>query len=226
MPLLSDLTELKTLLEIHPLNTQEDKKLFFLMGLASDWIMELLNRPGLFYKSRTEIYNGNGTMKLPLRSRPVYKDPLPRVWFDTAANFGATSGAFGSSTELVYGSDFCLQTDSDDDTKSRCGLLIRLGDGWYKPFYRQKGYLTPLQGSDTGSIRVTYTGGYTVDDLPTPLRGGCNFLVARMRYVWPLGVELNSDSYEERNIGVVTSEKEKLLTLVKPMIWTYRNWSM
>ncbi len=222
---LTDLVELKTLLEIDPDNTAEDRKLYFLIDVASDWIAELLNRPGLFFKSRTEIYNGTGTAFLPLKSRPVYTTPTIQVYVDRSGYFGSASGAFTpSQTQLQYGNDFALRTDNEDNTQSRCGLLINLNGVWDKPYYRKQGFLSPYIGHDTGSIKVVYSGGYTVDNLPSPLRHACNLLVARLRYVWPLGVELNSDSFEERNISVVTSEKEKLLTLVKPMIMTYRNW--
>ena len=89
---------------------------------------------------------------------------------------------------------------------------------------RSPGYLTPYVQEDTGSIKVTYTAGYTVDSLPAQLRTACNLLVARMNYIFPLGVELNSDGYEERSVGVVISEKDKLLALIKPLILPYRNW--
>lgn len=222
--IMTDLGELKTLLDIDPADTQEDVKLAFLVTIASNWIEELLDRPGLTYKERTEIYNGTGTHKLLLRSRPVYTTPTVRVFVDRGAYYGAGDDAFSADTELEYGTDFTLRTDPEDSTKSRSGILLRLNGSWYKPIYRQQGLLSPYIGHDTGSIKVIYTGGYTVDTLPTPFRLACNLLVTHLRYVFPLGVQLNSDSYQERNISVVTSDKEKLLTLVKPLIWGYRNW--
>lgn len=223
--ILSDLSELKILLDIPTGDTSEDVKLSFILRYASEWIEELINRPGLTYKQRTETYNGTGTAKLLLRSRPVYKTPAIRCFVDRLAYQGSASDSFAPETELTYGQDFYLRTDQEDDTLSRSGMLMRIGQAWQKPYFRQQGYLAPYVGQDMGSIKVIYYGGYTVDTLPSPFRLAANLLIARLRYILPLGMELNSDSYEQANIGIVTSEKEKLLVLIKPLISTYRNWN-
>ena len=120
MPVLSDLTELKTLLEIPAGHTVEDTKLLLLLSVASDWISEILNRPGLFFKSRTEFYDGTNTPHLLLRSRPVVTDPAIQCWVDSGGFWGQTSGGFASNTQLVYGTDFVLKVDQEDGT-SRSG---------------------------------------------------------------------------------------------------------
>jgi hypothetical protein len=223
--LMTDLAELKILLDINPDDRSEDVKLSFIMKYASEWIEELIGRPGLTYKMRTEIYNGTGTNKILLRSRPVFKSPTIRVFEDRGAYQGTASGSFASETELTQGEHFFLKTDQDDDTLSRSGILCKIGSAWHKPYFRQRGFLSPYVDDDSGSIKVIYYGGYTVDTLPGNFRMACNLLTARLRYLLPIGAELNSDSYEEKNVGLVTSEKEKLLTLIKPLIMTYRNWN-
>lgn len=223
--LLSDLMELRSFLEIDPDDHSEDKKLAFLLGYASEWIGESINRPGLFYKSRTEYYNGSGTQKLLLKSRPVYTTPTIACIIDGNGFFGQTSGAFQSpNSPLVYGTDFVAQIDQDDGT-SRCGILVRINSYWERPYVRQRGLLSPFPGSSYGSIKVTYTGGYTIDSLPGVFRQAANMLVGRLRAVLPLGVETTSESYEERSLSVVTAEKAKLMALVRPLVFAYTNWN-
>lgn len=219
----TDIFEVKTILSI-PLNdNSEDIALNFYIEQASSLIDEFLNRPDISYKSRTEYYNGSGTQKLNLRSRPVFTDPTIQVFTNDTAYFGSVSGSFDSSTALTYGTDFALQIDQENGS-SRSGILININKFWNKPSYRQRGFLSPFIGEGYGNIKVIYTAGYTVDTLPAGLRGAANLLVARMRYVFPLGMELTSESYEDRAIAMGTERRDYLLALVKPMLFTYRNW--
>lgn len=223
--LYTDLTELKAILEIPKDDKSEDLKLNFLMEQASQWIEEILGRPNLIKKARTEYYDGTATQKLLLRSRPVYTSPTIQVFEDNAGYFGSVSGSFDTTnTALTYGTDFALKIDQDDGT-SRSAILVRIGRSWPRPRVRETGLLAPFAGNGFGNIKVIYTAGYTVDTLPPVFRTAANLLIARLRYVLPLGVELQSEGYEERNVAVVTSEKEKLLALVKPMLFSYRNWA-
>lgn len=224
--ILNDVNEIKRLLEI-PLNhTAEDAKLLLLLRVASDWIGELLDRPDLTLKSRTEYYDGTGTQNLLLRSRPVYTSTTPQVFVDTSGYWATASGSFNSTTtQLTWGSDFSLRLDPGENGLSRSGILIRIGSTWERPQVRQQGLLSPFIGVGNGNIKVTYLAGYTVDLMPSSIRMAVLFLVSRLRYVLPLGVELGSESYEERSISIVTSEKTKLLALVKPFLSQHRNWS-
>lgn len=220
----TDLREVKIFLEIDPEDTEEDILLGFLIEHASQWIEEILNRPGMDKKSRTEFYFGTGNQRLLLRSRPVFTTPTIRVFLDEGGNFGATSGSFDATdTALIYGTDFALVIDQENGT-SRSGILYRINDLWPRPSVRQRGLLSPFLGVGFGTIKVIYTAGYEVDNLPSGLRLAANLLVQRLRYIMPLGMELASDSFEERNISAVTSEKDKLLAVVKPLLFPYRNW--
>lgn len=220
---LTDVREAKKLLDIEPGDTSEDAKLGLLITMASDWILEAINRPGIELKSRTEYYNGSGTQKLLLKSRPVYSNPVPQVFVDEGGYWASASGAFTQQgAQLVYGTDFALWIDTDEG-KSKNGILVRLTNYWPVPMVRQRGFLSPFVGEGYGNIRVTYTAGYSVDTLPAQLRYAANMLVARMRYVLPLGVELSSDSYEERSMGIV-NDKMKLMALVMPLILPFKNW--
>lgn len=225
MPQLSDLVELKSILEIDPRNTQEDSKLLFFLEYASAWIEEYLDRKGrLFLKTRTEYYNGTGTPNLVLRARPVYTDGL-QVYVDTQGGYyGEGDNSFPASSLLTYGSDYVLRIDEDDGT-SRCGILQKVRSYWPKPFARAPGVLSPFMTTDTGSVKVVYQAGYTVDNLPATLRLACNTLAAKIRYLMPVGMDLTSESYEDRSISIGNKEKDYLMSTVKDMIFGYRNWS-
>jgi hypothetical protein len=98
-------------------------------------------------------------------------------------------------------------------------------DVWPKKWARSTGYLTPYIIPDTGSIKIIYTAGYTVDNLPDALRSAVNFLVARMNYVLPLGMELSSESYEERSVSILGERKNYLLGIAAPWLQYFRNWN-
>ena len=221
--LLGDLREVKALLQILPNDTRKDVVLTFLIEMASAWIEELLGRTGfLDQKSRTEYYAGTGTQRLLLRARPVLPSPTIVVYVDDEGGFyGSKSGSFSSGTTQTYGDDFCLDIDSDDGT-SRSGILVRINSFWPKPAVRQVGYLSPFIGSGFGNIKITYTGGYTVANLPSQLRMACNILVAKLDNLFPLGMVLTSESYEERHIAYYP-HKKPLLDLIKPMLTPFMN---
>jgi hypothetical protein len=187
-----------------------------------------MNRPGFTYKNRTEYYKGTGTQKLLLRSRPVYprvgQSDQIAVYLDEAGFYGSVSGAFTqSNSQLTYGTDFALQIDQEDGS-SRSGILIRINNLWPRPQNRIAGLLSPFIGEGHGTIKVVYSAGYHIDNLPAQLRMAANLMVQRLRYIMPLGVELASESYEERAISVITSQKQKILALAAPIIAPFRNW--
>jgi hypothetical protein len=235
---LTDIREMKKVLEIDPNNPNEDVNLSFWIGYATDIIEEFLGRK-LFYKQRTEFYNGSGTQKLTLRSRPVYvgqpnslfqlvpAPAVPVVFEDETAFYGSAPGAFtGSGAQLTYGTDFCLKLDDGDGISSRSGILVKINDFWQRPQARVDGLLSPFLAESFGNIKVTYFGGYTVDTLPGRFRLAADFLIAKIRYMFPLGIELVSESYEERSIASMAPDPRRnyLLSLVKPLIFGDRNF--
>ncbi len=234
MPVITDLATVKVLLDIDPANSTEDLKLGFLIELASDWIAEFLDRPGLFIASRTEFYKGTNTQKLLLNSRPVRTSPTIQVYVDEQGYYGQPTGSFGSDSQLTYGSDFGLQIDQPDGT-SRSGILFRINSVWPRPNVRTRGLLSPYVGEDFGSVKVTYTGGYLLDQLPSMFLQAVVLIVARLRQLLPLGQIIQAESYEERAISYGNlfgaggsaaggANKEFIMNLARPLIITYRNW--
>lgn len=222
--LYTDLREAKAVLEIDPDDDSEDRNITFWIEYASALIEEFLCRPGMLYKERTEYYNGTNTRQLVLKSRPVYTTPTIQVYEESNGFYGQPSGSFASTSQLTYGTDFVLKIDQDNGT-SRCGILLKKHAYWPKATGRVGGYLSPFVTESFGSIKVIYTAGYTVETLPAPFRLAADMLVARIRYIFPLGMEMQSESYEERNISLQVERKEYLMALIKPILFNYKNWN-
>lgn len=219
---LSDLNELKVILEIHKDNTAEDSKLLFFLDIATEWVAEFLGRPELFLATRTEYYDGWNTQFLTLTRRPVFTSGM-EVYVDSQGNYGQSSGGFASNTLLTMGTDYVLRVDQPNGS-SRCGILQRINNVWPRPFVRRTGLLTPIMTRDTGSIKVTYSAGWTVDGLPSQVRFACNLLASKIRYLMPVGMEINSENYKDRSISIATTQKDYLMQTVKDMLFPWRNW--
>jgi hypothetical protein len=227
--ILGDLRELKAVLEIDPGDLSEDRKLLFLIEQASQYIEEILNRD-FSYKTRTQFYDGTGTRRLSLRNRPVYPNATSpiSVSYDPNGFYGEGTGAFTSQTStletLTYGVDYVLRIDQDDGS-SRSGILYGVNQLWKKQYFRSAGWLSPFIDYDSGSYKVVYTAGWTVDTLPATMRWAVNLLVAKMRYLLPVGMEIGGESYEERAISIISERKGYLTSLVKSAIMgSFRNW--
>lgn len=236
-----NLLQLKSLLNIDPADVQEDKNLLILNSCISDWFTEILNRD-IFYKVRTQYYNGTGTQKLVLKNRPVYPTTGPSsllpftaisVTYDQNGFYGEGQGSFSSTPSNIpftLGSDYLLQLDCDPgntgtDYASRSAVLLRINDYWLKPVSRQVGLLSPFVTTDTGSYKVTYSAGYTVDNLPAQIIMAANLVVAKLRYIWPLGMELGGEGYEERSISLMADLRQYCINpTIRSMLFTYKNW--
>lgn len=222
--ILTDLTELKMVLEIDPANTVEDAKLSLFVQWATTIIEGFLNRPGFTYQERTEYYNGPGTQVINLRHRPVYTTPTPQVWVSHNGFFGSASGAFdGTNDLLTYGDGFCLDLP-EDGQPSKSGILIRINNLWPRPSARVQGLLSPFLTQSFGNVKVNYWAGYTLDTLPYDFRVATIALVTKLRGFFPVGFELSSDGYADKNISILGDRKDYLYSVTKQILWRYRNW--
>ena len=232
----TDLTTMKKILQIDPDNTAEDWLLNQYNVWVTDILSTLLNRD-FDYKVRTTYYKGTGNQKLTLKHRPVYPLAAPAsastqpfqaltVITDDSGYFGFAPGAFGSDNTalpLTLGVDYTLNPDRDDGGSTEA-ILYRINDYWTRPFVRQNGSLSPFVGPDLGSIKVQYTAGYTVDTLPDQLRFAANLLVAKIRYLMPVGMEISTDTFVNRTFNLNQNQRQYLIGLVKHHVLQYRNW--
>jgi hypothetical protein len=228
MPLFTDLDTLKIYLEIDPDNTEEDAKLTFINTCAANLIEEYLGRQnsGIFYNHHVDFYNGTGTQKLVLRSRPVYTVPTIQVWIDEGGLWGQAPNSFDNNpqpNQLVFGTDFALWVDQDDGS-SRRAILIRNNDYWPRPVVRTVGLLSSYLGTGYGTIKVDYYAGWTPDQLPASFQMGVTQLISTMRNLFPLGEPLSSESYEERAISYLKQHKAALTGFMKQTLFNFRNW--
>lgn len=209
-----------------PAQTSEDAKLLLYAEWATNIINTYLNRAadGIDYKTRTQYYRGSGTQKLLLRNRPVFRAPpspfsTMSVIVDNGGYYGTATDAF-TNDALTYGVDYTLQVDQDDGS-SRSGILIRLNNYWNKPQVRQQGLLSPFIGHDTGSIKIVYTAGYTLDTLPAAFRMAVAVVITQLKILFPLGMWLTGESYEERSISYTPIYWYMFLDGI---LGPYRNW--
>lgn len=210
-------------MEIPAGNTSRDLVLSFFIEWATNWIEELLGR-AVAKKSRTQYLSGTGTRRLILKWRPVYTTPTIQLWVDPNGYWGQGTDAFDNDPR-EYGEDYVLVIDQEDGESSRCAILESRKGYWPRPQSRQPGLLSPFVGKGNGNIKVIYTAGWDVDTIPANLRHAATLLVARISYLFPLGIELGSESYEERNISIIAEADDYILRQVKPLILQWRNWS-
>lgn len=226
MPL-TDLIEVKKILAIDLDDHSLDYALNYYIQVVIDMIGEFLDMPNFYKRSRTEYYNGTGTNFLLLKYRPVFIDPEPQVWVDRSGLWGESDDSFQSSDELTFGDDFGIALDTTPAgtmDRGRSGLLIRKNDYWPRPTVRAQGFLSPFVGHSFGNVKVIYTGGYTLQDMPARVRMACIEVVGRMRYMFPLSVPLSSESYEERHITLDIRERNFLFGQAKHLLSSLRNW--
>lgn len=219
----NDLAEVKRLLDIDPLDTQEDAKLWLYIETATEVIETYINRKNIMKRARTEYLNGTNTSRLCLNHRPVYSTPQPVMYYSGSSLGGTSADAFDNAQVIPYGQSYYLEVDDFENGVSHSGILRLARSTFRVPFARSAGMLSPYIISDTGSYKVTYTGGYTLDNLPSAFRQACALLVAKMRFIFPLGLELSSDSFEGVSASIMGNQKDYLQSLIKPLLFTYRN---
>lgn len=95
---------------------------------------------------------GNTRMSDVIQLRHLAVRGAPTVYEERGALAGQKSGSFASDTQLTSGDQFWLdasENDGDGTLLSRSGQLIRRGSSW---------------PDELGSIKVTYTAGYSSDE--------------------------------------------------------------
>lgn len=223
--LLNDIREVKPSIGIAADNSYSDKIINFYIEYASGLIEEFLGRGDLAKLSRVGFFAGNGKQEVTLPFRPLYPNAVAtpfRLWHNRNGKF--VDANYTDDDLLTYGEDYSIKPDEPDGT-SRSGILIRFNAVWELDIAYSSGLLSASLQGVPGSYKVEYTAGYTVDNLPPPIRAACLMLVAKIHHILPFGMEIGSESYEERSISFLAPQRGFLMSLVRPMIMTYQNRS-
>ena len=139
----------------------------------------------------TEYYDGTGTETLYLRQTPVSVTGLA-VYEDLTGYFGVPAGSFASTTLLTHGTDYVLQKDQPNGM-SLSGVLLRLYSVWGGRTVFGPAEVTGRPDVARGSVKVTYTAGYTT--VPADLAMAANQVIA-----WAVnatdGQAMRSENYD------------------------------
>ncbi len=219
--ILGDLPSLKAMLEIPDCVTSEDRRLLFLLRMASEWIEELCNRE-FQYKQWTEYLDARGSQRLLLSHRPAYPNEMT-IYFEGGSNYGAGNDPFPSTSLLTYGTDYVLEIDDVANNRSKRGIVYRINAVWPRKWARVGRYLSPFEVTNPGVIKATYWAGFTIDQLPGPIRLALITLIGKMRNYFPLAMEIGGEGYEDRSLSYTNQARNYLLETCKDLLVNARN---
>lgn len=178
---------------------------------------------GVFCRSYTEFYSGNGTSKLLLDHTPVQS--ITSVYEDEAGYFGEPAGAFASTTLLTAGTDYVLKRDEASESNvSNSGIVLRLNQLWKRPTARVQGLLTSAAGDAMGNIKVAYVAGYL--RLLGDVALAANQFVAMLARSAADGTPMQREKYDYYEYQMLEPDKEaKALNSVKHLLRSYKHWT-
>lgn len=200
--------------------TSEDTRLGVWLSQADQMIKSYLRR-NIEQATYTEFYSGDGTNVIRLRQAPVQS--ITSLYLDNAGFFGQPSGVFGTSSQLIEGTDFVLNRDNNSATeKSTSGIVWRINGSWDRPSARVNGTLSTIPGNAMGNIKVTYVGGYAT--VPADLQAACIQAVATFRSMQIVGMT-QSESYEDYSYTLADPvTQEQVMGSVKSLLKPYKKF--
>lgn len=173
----------------------------FISGITS-LVKHRLNRD-IEQATYTEYYTGDGSPYIILRQYPVIS--VTSLYYDPDGYNGDASGAFGPTTQLFQGVDWTLTCGQYGQGST--GIIQRINQAWYGRPSRAIGTvsnLPPLAGS--GNIKVTYIAGY--NPVPPAIQMAVNALVVKMMTQADVGGGVQSTSYEDFSVSMMSPEDE------------------
>ena len=231
------LTSLQVLKAIPELSRKTDAQLTVLLNGASATIKKYCKQNIELATYTNEFYSGNGKNDLALRQRPV--NSVTSLYVDQYGYYNTTSNAFASTTLWTEGNQFVLRRDGPNGTASESGLLVRIGGDtniWIAGIWTQEalwqGKLAasrlPTWPVGEGNIKVTYSAGYALDEIPDDIITAVITLTAwfirTVPTVAPLQSEnLGSYSYTLMMRGLGQAPE---LGSLRQLLSRYREWSI
>lgn len=142
-----------------PVATTTNDQLFSLILTGIEQAIDTWCGWPLALATVTEYYSGDGTPDLRLDRYPLNAAAdVAGVWEDWNGNWGQTSGSFNATTSLLtLGTDYAVKVEG----VSKRPVLVRLFAVW--PYLNRYpvGRLSPLLGESQGTVKVTYSAGFT-----------------------------------------------------------------
>lgn len=220
---LTTVQSVKVLLGIPASNTSEDDKLGMMLDAADRAIkkhvgldIEETTYPGAAQNGSGDAgyYSGNDSQILLLKHRPL--TAVSTIHLDNAGRFGDNpDGSFPASTLLTFGTDYVIVWDGClPGTSTKCsyrGQIERVGGVWPAMWRYIAGSITPRQRGHQGNIKVAYTAGYAT--VPNEYVQACAELVAYLRVITPLGMRMQSESYEDYSYNLAQLADQGVLEI-------------
>ena len=214
---LTTLLSVKSQAGIAASDTSRDMQFRSLIDGVTSLVKQQLNRD-LESREYVEYYSGDGSPRLMLNQYPVTAVSL--VCVDDAGYFGAASGAFPGSLNLVQGIDFALVSGANG--LGSTGILRRIGTTWHRPPARARGVIANLPGIPNGNIKVQYTAGFPV--IPAAITMAVNSLVLRQASLTTTAGAPSQMSYEDANVSFFApADAARILGSIEAILANYRS---
>ncbi len=189
---------------------------------------------GITATTFTGCSGGTGTMTT---GNQVYS---PIVYFDPQGYYGTNPGGFSALTQLSQGNNYAPWIDSEESQSVR-GLIRRVGGNvgvWWGGGYgaynqtQQNSSLGKLAATRLagwpigfGNLKVTYTAGWTEDNIPPDLSYACQSLAAVMIRTQPLGALVQSESLGAYSYSLMSASDDPQMGDIRRILARYRETS-
>ena len=214
---LTTLTSVKAQGGIAPNDTTRDTQLRSLIDGVSSLVKQQLNRD-VESKDYIEYYSGDDSPFLLLRQYPVTAVAL--VCVDDAGYFGARSGGFDTSLNLVNGVGYALMSGAGG--MGSTGMLRRIGTTWHRIPSRACGVIQNLPGIPSGNIKVQYTAGFVV--IPAAITMAVNAAVLKQALMAAAGGAASQVGYEDASVSFLSpSDAARLFGSIESTLANYRS---
>jgi hypothetical protein len=184
------------------ISDSQAKQVIMLLAAAEARVKHYTGRDFVYRALATEYYDGNGTNRIRLRRTPVVPSSVV-IYADYGGYYGQAATPFDSTnTVLTLGTDYTIAPDSRfGDSLNHSGIVGRIGTVWPMRKVRKPGYLSSQFEGVSGSIKVTYSGGFQL--IPYDLKLAVWDIATMYRVGSTWGQIANSESGEgySRSLG-------------------------
>lgn len=189
-------------------------------------LSDRLERPVAYATGIVEWPTASDDATILLEATPVAS--ISEIRWDPIGGYGQISGTFGDTTVLTAGTDYYLELDGKGSFAgtSVTGSVVRRGRTWGFRRQWQRGLIASSREEVRGTIKVTYSGGYTATTFPEPLRMAMGKALAILRqtlpFVGPVGSEMIGGYNYSKTIGAELDKHE--FAEIRQLIGHYKRY--